>query len=70
MKTFIARGNSFAAKPGEHDDLVMSMLIAIRMVTYIGTFEDDVYSMVNSSLGLDDAFGGALDEYDEPMPMF
>ncbi len=70
LKTFIAKGNGFAAKSGEHDDLVMSMLIAMRMISYIGTFEDDVYSMVNSSLGIDDSFGGPADEYDEPMPMF
>lgn len=70
LKNFVARGNSYSAKPGEHDDLVMSMLIAIRMINYIGTFEDDVYEVVNNSLNtLTDEFGSSLDEYDEPMPL-
>lgn len=66
LKNFVARGNSYAAKPGEHDDLVMSMLIVIRMINYISTFEDDVYGVVNSSLGFDDF--APENEYDEPMP--
>ncbi len=66
LKNFVSRGRSFSAKPGETDDLVMSMLINIRMIEYIGSFEDQVYDSVNSSLGndLDDE-----DDYDGPMPM-
>jgi len=66
LKNFVSRGRSFSAKPGETDDLVMSMLINIRMIEYIGSFEDQVYDSVNSSLGndLEDE-----DDYDGPMPM-
>lgn len=67
LKNFVARGHSYSAKPGEHDDLVTSMLMIVRMVSYISTFEDEVYSQVNSNLGgmsLDDD-----DDYDSPMPM-
>jgi hypothetical protein len=62
----VSRGRSFSAKPGETDDLVMSMLINIRMIEYISSFEDQVYDSVNSSLGndLEDE-----DDYDGPMPM-
>ncbi len=67
FKNFVARGNSYSAKPGEHDDLVMSMIIAIRMIAHISTFEDDVYNVVNNSLGFDVDMSG--DDYDEPMPI-
>lgn len=70
LKNFVARGNSFSAKPGEHDDLVMSLLLALRMVEFISTFEDDVYDVINSNLT-----NGVLgnyddeDEWDGPMPL-
>lgn len=67
LKNFVARGNSYSAKPGEHDDLVMSMLTVIRMTIYISTFEDSVHHVVNNSLGLDE--WNSQDDYDEPMPV-
>ena len=70
LKNFVAKGNSFAAQPGETDDLVMSMIVNMRMINYISTFEDDVFSVVNTSLGesgeIEDDY---RDEYDEPMPI-
>jgi len=69
LKNFVARGNSFAAKPGEHDDLVMSMLLAIRMVDYVSTFEDDVYEVINSNLAGGDFGEYGEDEWDGPMPV-
>ena len=50
IKNFVAKGNSFSAKPGEHDDLVMSLLLGVRMIDYIATFEDEVYDVINSNL--------------------
>lgn len=67
LKNFVARGNSYSAKPGEHDDLVMSMLTVVRMINYISTFEDEVHNIVNNSLGLDE--WNSDDDYDEPMPV-
>jgi hypothetical protein len=67
LKNFVARGNSYSAKPGEHDDLVMSMIIVLRMIGYISTFDDSVYSVVNNSLGFDEF--SSNNEYDEPMPI-
>jgi len=67
LKNFVARGNSYSAKPGEHDDLVMSMLINIRMIAHISTFEDDVYNVVNNSLGFDVDLNE--NDFDEPMPI-
>jgi hypothetical protein len=67
LKNFVARGNSYSAKPGEHDDLVMSMLIAVRLIMHISSFEDDVYNIVNNSLGFDVEAGE--NDYDQPMPL-
>jgi hypothetical protein len=67
LKNFVARGNSYSAKPGQTDDLVMSLLIAVRMISYISTFEDEVFSAVNNSLSTDEFF--QEDEYDSPMPV-
>lgn len=70
LKNFVARGNSFKAKPGEHDDLVMSLLLGIRMIEFIASFEDEVYEAINSNLSND--FTSDYrddDEYDGPMPI-
>ena len=71
LKNFVARGNSFAAKPGEHDDLVMSLMLALRMIEYISTFEDDVYEVINSNLSRDaiNEYADDDDDWDGPMPI-
>ena len=68
LKNFVSRANSFAAKPGEFDDLVMSLVIAVRMIQYIGTFEEQVYDQINSGLG-SDGFEEDYDDSDGPMPV-
>lgn len=67
LKSFVAKGQSFAAKPGEHDDTVMALVLAIRMINYIATFEDTIYDVINSNLA-GEALDDYLDEFDEPMP--
>jgi hypothetical protein len=57
LKTFVALGNSYEAKEGETDDLVMSMLLAIRMTQALQSFDAD----------LDDRMNDASD-YIDPMP--
>jgi hypothetical protein len=70
LKNFVAKGNSFAAKVGEHDDLVMSLVLAVRMIDYIATFEDEVYERVNSNLTNDVLSEYSdEDEWDGPMPI-
>jgi hypothetical protein len=68
LKGFVAKGQSFAAKPGEHDDTVMALVLAIRMINYIATFEDTIYDVINSNLA-GDALDDYLDEFDSPMPV-
>jgi hypothetical protein len=42
LKTFVASGTSYAAKPGETDDLVMSSLLAVRMLMLLQTYHSDL----------------------------
>lgn len=55
LHTFVARGTSYKAMDGETDDLVMSLLLAIRMIEVISKYDEDSYE------NLRDTF----DEYDE-----
>ena len=42
LKTFIAHGTSYAAKPGETDDLVMSTLLCVRMMMQLQNFHQNM----------------------------
>jgi hypothetical protein len=42
LKTFVASGTGYAAKLGETDDLVMSTLLAIRMLVLLQTFDSGI----------------------------
>jgi hypothetical protein len=57
LKTFVANGPSFAAKPGETDDLVMAVLLVIRMVQVIQGYDANLDSQLRSN-----------EEFIEPMP--
>lgn len=58
LKNFVANGASYAAKIGETDDLVMSMLLAIRVAQ----------SLQNYDVGLDNVMRGDAQEFETPMP--
>ena len=58
LKTFVANGSSYAAKPGETDDLVMSVVLVIRMAQLLQSYDAN----------LDIAMKDALDDFIEPMP--
>jgi hypothetical protein len=58
LKNFVASGNSFAAKIGEHDDLIMSALLAIRMIMLLQQFDSN----------LDAELKDGVDTFIEPMP--
>jgi hypothetical protein len=58
LKTFVATGSSFAAKPGETDDLVMSLVLIVRMAMLLQTYDAT----------LDNAMRDTLDDFIEPMP--
>lgn len=58
FKHFVATGNSFAAKPGEHDDLVMSTLLAVRMSMTLQNYDPEIQKRLQDS----------IDDVIEPMP--
>ena len=61
LKTFVARGQSYAAKEGETDDLVMALLLVVRMTQEVTKYEDSVFDFLQGEVEDDD--------YEEPMPM-
>ena len=42
LKTFVASGSGYAAKLGETDDLVMSMLLAVRMAMFLREYDPNL----------------------------
>ena len=42
LKTFVAHGTSYAAKPGETDDLVMASLLAVRMMQLLQSYHTEL----------------------------
>jgi hypothetical protein len=58
LKTFIANGASYAAKPGETDDLIMSSLLAVRMLQLLQSYHKELDTQMRD-------FG---EEMIEPLP--
>lgn len=42
LKNFIAHGTSYAAKPGEHDDLVMATVLGVRMMQQLQEYHKNI----------------------------
>lgn len=67
LKYFVRKAGSYAAKPGATDDLVSSLLIALRLLEEISTFDQDAYDKLYSHA----YFETTEDEYSEhdiPLP--
>ena len=64
LKVFVSRSNTYEARPGQTDDLIMSMIVALRMTDYIATWDDASQAAITSSISTDD------NNYDAPMPIF
>jgi hypothetical protein len=58
LKTFVASGVTFQAKSGETDDLVMALLLAVRMATFLREFD----------MNLDEQLKDKSDDLVLPMP--
>ena len=65
LKVFVAQGNTYAARAGCTDDLVMGTVLFCRMAEYISTWDDASWSKINSSV-MDGEFG---EDYEQPMPV-
>lgn len=50
LKTFIAHGVGFGAKSGEHDDLVSSTLLIIRMAQVLADWDPKIYEKMTEKL--------------------
>lgn len=61
LKAFVAKGISFEAKVGEHDDLVSSLLLNIRMILMLQDWDPSVYDKIHEH---------ADEEAILPMPIF
>lgn len=61
LKAYIAKGLSFEAKVGEHDDLVSSLLLNIRMTLMLQDWDPRVYEKIHEYVN---------EELILPMPIF
>jgi hypothetical protein len=61
IKTFVARGASYAAKDGETDDLVMAAMLVVRMTMVISQYDENTFEDMRDSF--------SDDEYLAPMPI-
>jgi hypothetical protein len=46
LKTFVSHGVSYAAKPGETDDLIMATLLAVRMMLLLQSYHTEIDSQL------------------------
>ena len=58
LKNFVAAGNSYKAKVGETDDLVMATILLVRIAMLVRQFDSDI----------SDSLTDTLDDIIEPMP--
>jgi len=60
LKTFVAHGVGFGAKSGEHDDLISSTLLVIRMADVLADWDPHIYDKMTEK----------ITEEQMPMPIF
>ena len=60
LKTYIASGLGFKAKSGEHDDLVSSTLLIMRMADVLADWDPQIYDKLTEKITEDQM----------PMPIF
>lgn len=61
LKFFVGNGASYAAKSGEHDDLIMAMILCVRLLDLLKNRIDEEY--------IEDLAENLLDDDDDSMPM-
>ena len=62
LKSYIASGSSYQAKPGAGDDLVSATLLALRMMAVLKDWDPRIYSTFTQAEDIED--------YEAPMPIF
>jgi hypothetical protein len=63
LKNYVSKGNSFGAKSGEHDDLVSSTLLIVRMSQMVSKWDDTTAANLMDNDLMD------IDGFDEPLPV-
>jgi len=61
LKTFVAKGISFSGKTGTHDDLVSSILLALRMAIILQEWDPAIYDKMREEVE---------DEWIMPLPIY
>ena len=61
LKTYVAKGISFEGKAGSHDDLVSSLLLALRMVIMLQEWDPAIYDKMREERD---------DEWIMPLPIY
>ena len=62
MKSFVQRGKSYAAKPGQHDDLVSALLLIVRMLDTVIAMGEADGSDLTDGVDMEELFA-------DPMPI-
>jgi hypothetical protein len=65
LKVFVSRGNTYEARTGQTDDLIMAMILAVRMTDFIATWDDRSQEAISGNVGSTED-----SSYDSPMPIF
>lgn len=66
LKHYVRTGGSYAAKPGRTDDLIAGLLIAIRILGELSSFDQTAYDKLYSHSFMDNEAGGYdINEYDD-----
>lgn len=65
FKVFVSRGNTFEARIGQTDDLIMALILTVRMIEYVASWDDLSQAAINS-----DVSDGSDSAFDAPMPIF
>jgi hypothetical protein len=65
LKTYIAKGTSFAAKEGQHDDLVSSLLLIVRMGLLLAEWDPTVLDRLSVT-----SDWVTEEDFEPPLPIF
>lgn len=63
LKSFVASGVTFKAKVGQHDDLVSSLLLIIRMSVILAEWDPKVFETLSVTAHIDE-------DWEMPLPLF
>ena len=69
LKTYIAHSNSYEAKQGCTDDLVASLLLIVRMVNVVATWDDSILYSISSSFERNELDRPDEEDYIRPLPI-